>query len=346
MEYNGRTYTDAVWILDSNLLETVRAGADEIWVIWCIGNTPEFKKGLVEQYVHMIEMSALGALHAQLAEIEKLNERIARGDSPYGQSRPIAVHIVKPSFPIPLDPDFLAGRVDGSTLVDSGFRDAATYLKTMRPEGMTLTPAATRMDIQKPGLAFREKMTGRITLGSSDPQQGYTNPAAVPFILHASIDVRDIVGFIADANHQGELVGHLYSPRAGGNLPARRGVFRLFSPTKDPNVTEMIYDLDFFLNGRPTWLRGRKYVRAGSVLNAWRETTTLHVTLHEGDDETGDVIGAGILRLGVSDFLSLLGTLHSVACQTRREKLRALFAFANFFASTLWRTYIAKGAAS
>src|SRR6266545_7256710 len=78
VRYEGRTYTDAVWIRDSNLMATVRAGANEIWVIWCIGNTPEFKDGVVEQYVHMIEMSALGALHEEFAEIAALNAAIAR----------------------------------------------------------------------------------------------------------------------------------------------------------------------------------------------------------------------------------------------------------------------------
>src|SRR5215475_3316509 len=43
VRYEGHTYTDAVWIRDSNLMATVRAGANEIWVIWCIGNTPQFK---------------------------------------------------------------------------------------------------------------------------------------------------------------------------------------------------------------------------------------------------------------------------------------------------------------
>ena len=42
---NGRTYTDAVWIRDCNLMATVRAGANEIWVVWCIGNSPHWGDG-------------------------------------------------------------------------------------------------------------------------------------------------------------------------------------------------------------------------------------------------------------------------------------------------------------
>ena len=176
-----------MWIRDCNLMATVRAGANEIWVVWCIGNTPEFKDGLLEQYVHMVEMSALGALHAEFAEIAALNDRIAKGERPYGHDRPIVVHFVEPEYPLPLDPDFMAGRIDASTLVDCGHRDASRYLAGMTPGGIVLTPGSTRMKTPGHGIAFREAMTGRITFGVTDPQIGYDDPAAVPFVLKASI---------------------------------------------------------------------------------------------------------------------------------------------------------------
>jgi predicted acylesterase/phospholipase RssA len=146
VRYKRRTWTDAVWIRDSNLMATVREGANEIWVVWCIGNTPEFKNGVLEQYVHMIEMSAFGALHDEFAQIAGLNEQISRGEKPYGHDRPIVVHFIKPEYPIPLDPDFLLGRIDGATLVDSGYRDASRYLAGMTPQGIALTasPSANR----------------------------------------------------------------------------------------------------------------------------------------------------------------------------------------------------------
>ena len=37
---DGTLYLDSVWIQDANLLEAVRRGANELWVLWCIGNTP------------------------------------------------------------------------------------------------------------------------------------------------------------------------------------------------------------------------------------------------------------------------------------------------------------------
>src|SRR5690554_1308652 len=49
---NGTAYTDAVWIKDANLMEAVRRGANELWLVWCIGNTPPYRAGIFNQYVH------------------------------------------------------------------------------------------------------------------------------------------------------------------------------------------------------------------------------------------------------------------------------------------------------
>lgn len=341
VKYKGRTYTDAVWIRDSNLMETVRGGANAIWVIWCIGNTSEFKDGLIEQYVHMIEMSALGALHAELAEIAALNKQIARGERPYGHDQAIVVHIVKPDYPIPLDTDFLAGRIDAPTLVDYGYRDAARYLQAMQPGGVALTAASTKMRAQGQGISFRETMTGRITYGATEPAKGADDVAAIPFILKAVIDIPDMAGFVADPSHTGGLAGHLYSPRAGFTLPATSGIFRLFSPSGDPDMTEMVYEMGFERDGKAYYFRGHKHVRIGSIFHAWRETTTLYVTLHESG-AGGDVIGAGILRLNLFDFLALLGTLHAVGCERPVQRWRAILRFAGFFSREFWRTYVAR----
>jgi predicted patatin/cPLA2 family phospholipase len=341
VKYNGRTYTDAVWIRDSNLMATVRAGANEIWVVWCIGNTPEFKDGLLEQYVHMIEMSALGALHSEFAEVAALNAEIANGSRPYGHDRPIIVHFIKPEYPIPLDPDFFAGRVDGASLVDYGYRDASRYVVTMSPGGVALDPSATRMKVPGHGVSFREAMTGRITFGATDPNLGYDDDAAIPFVLSATIDITNIAAFVDDPTHTGGLSGHLYVPRAGFVLPATKGVFRLFSPSGDRRITEMVYEVGYRRDGKDLYFRGHKHVTVGWPWRAWRDTTTLYVTVHD-TDASGPVIGAGILRLNVFDLLALLGTLHATGCERPVLRWRAIMRFACFFARELWRTYVAR----
>ncbi len=149
----GVSYTDAVWVQDANLLEAVRRGADELWLLWCIGNTPRYGAGPLEQYVHMIEMSANGALFAEMARIAELNAQ---------RKTPIRVHVVKPTHPLPLDPMFFLGRIDAHTLCAMGYHDAKAYLSERSPEGVALTPDSTKMTEPPLGVRYRECLTGEI----------------------------------------------------------------------------------------------------------------------------------------------------------------------------------------
>jgi len=45
-------------------------------VVWCIGNTGEYRTGVFNQYVHMIELSANGALFEEFDRIQEINARI------------------------------------------------------------------------------------------------------------------------------------------------------------------------------------------------------------------------------------------------------------------------------
>ena len=86
----GTPYTDAVWIRDSNVPAAVARGSDEIWLVWCIGDTPAYHNGLFRQYVHMIEMAANGSL---LRDLEYVGDRWPR--------RPVRLNVIKPEHPYP-----------------------------------------------------------------------------------------------------------------------------------------------------------------------------------------------------------------------------------------------------
>jgi len=51
--------------------EALRRGADEVWLAWCVADSPYWGDGPLEQYVHMTEMSANGALFAVLAAVRR-----------------------------------------------------------------------------------------------------------------------------------------------------------------------------------------------------------------------------------------------------------------------------------
>jgi len=339
VQHDGTSWTDAVWIRDSNIMKAVRDGANEVWIVWCIGNTPRFKPGVLNQYVHMIEMSAIGALNAELAEIARINEAVGRGEKPHGHDAPIVVHLIKPGLPIPLDPDYVGGKISGNALVDQGYMDASAYLSSPNQGGIALDLDATRTPDPAEGVTFRETMVGRISFDTDDPVTGARDINAIPVKLRATINIRDINGFILDEHHRGGMAAHLESPRLGFILPATASNFQLFSPTRTRGLREMVYEMGFIRDGRRYWFSGRKAVRRGPPWRLWPDTTTLHVRVHEGDDRSGKVVAAGILRLGMADFLALAGTLSARDAIGWRAKARAVIRFGAFFAGALWRTY-------
>jgi hypothetical protein len=343
VEHDGTTWTDAVWIKDSNLLASVAKGANELWVLWCIGDTPGWRRGALNQYVHMIEMSAIGALNAELARIAELNVAIAAGEKPFGHRKPIRVHIIRPDLPIPLDPDYVAGKVTGDALVDQGYADASAYLSRMTPKGSALDGSATRTPAPAAGVSFRETMVGRLAMGETDPDRGGADRNAVPLKLHATVNIRDIRGFTRDPQHKGGMAAHIYSPRLGFVRPATDANFQLFSPTDDPDHVRMVYECGLVIDGRQHFLSGRKDIRFGLPWRVWPETTTLRVCLHDGGDATGKVMAAGVLRLGLIDFIRLMLTLHARDVTGLPAKVAAVWRFMRFFAGSLIGRYLWPG---
>ena len=333
-------YLDSVWIKDANLSEAVRRGAEELWLVWCIGNTAEYHGGPFKQYVHMIEISAAGGLNLELDWIRDLNARIERGDSPYGQTQAIRLHVIKPEYPLPLDPDFYAGRIDAATLIDMGYADARRYLASVRTEGVPLSPESTMMRDTRPGVSFRETMAGFFALGETDPEPGAAKGRTdgTRLAMHATIDVDDISGLVSDPQHRGGITGHIDFSPFGQSIPASGGVFQLFAPGNEPKLKWMVYELCFQHEGKRYYLAGKKRVRSGSVFRMWSDTTTLFTRLHEGTDASSPVVGAGVLTLGVTDLLKLLSTFHSTNAESFAGGVRAAGAFAGFFTRELWNS--------
>ncbi len=211
VQSQGRTWTDAVWIKDANLLEAVRRGCTELWLIWCIGNTPLWGKGPLEQYVHMIELSANSALFAELAEIADINARRANGEQVLGSSAPIVLHVVKPDLPLPLDPDFVSGRISAEALVAMGYRDAWRYLGTRSAAGVPLDVTATQMGVAPLGCRISLRVRGSISGGRKR------------FVASTIIEVSDLGAFVADPARGVEVVGGIesaewgYRPFVGGS---------------------------------------------------------------------------------------------------------------------------------
>lgn len=252
-------WLDAVWIRDANLMEGIARGSEELWLAWCIGNTSIYRNGSFRQYVHMIELAANGSLFAELERISELNERIATGETPAGRTAPVRLHVIRPELPIPLDPDYFLGRIDGATLVALGYRDAWRYLDSHDPAGVPLGPQATRMSDGGPGVGFRERYAAAARIrGTEGPLQ-----------LRLAVEIGALDRFIADPHGgHGALVGELRHPAFGDPALLRAGMFRL-------DGARAVYAGRFLAAERTFALHAHRARRPGAPL---------HVTLDgEGD---------------------------------------------------------------
>lgn len=220
---DGKIWTDAVWVRDANVAEALRRGAKEVWLIWCIGNSPYWGDGPLEQYVHMIEMSAMGAL---LADFEAAR----------GAGREFVLHVVRPRNPLPLDPEFYLDRIDADTLIGMGYRDARTYLDSLDPAGLPQDASCTAMAEPAPGVRFTDTLRGELDGGP------LTFRATVVLPSEANGTVPELSGYLEHPR---------FGPRlflAGGRVEANgaelsyRARVRLDGGWQELTVTRTLHD--------------------------------------------------------------------------------------------------------
>ncbi|EPR69081.1 hypothetical protein ADICYQ_1853 [Cyclobacterium qasimii M12-11B] len=163
-------FIDAVWIKDANLLEAVKRGAEDIWLIWGIGNYPAYLPGSLNQYVHSIEMSANGALFEEFEQIKWINKLIELGHSPFGQTRPIQVFIIKPKLPLPLDPELFLKKITARSLINMGYQDTKKYLQEKPENGDSLDFRATQTTNSGDYICLPMKFSGKLVLKDKNHQ--------------------------------------------------------------------------------------------------------------------------------------------------------------------------------
>ncbi len=191
------------------------------------------------------------------------------------------------------------------------------------------------------GITFGETMAGPFALGETRSEGGRDKgkQAGTELTMNANVTIPDLDAFIADPDHLGGLSGTVDFAPLGSGLAATRGVFNLFSPTGEPGMKHMIYELAIVSDGTPYYVAGHKRVRDDRGFDLWSDTTTLHTTLHEGDSKDGAVIGAGVLTLGVPDLASLLSTVRVTGTDNPLEMAATIAKFGTFFMGELWNTY-------
>jgi hypothetical protein len=255
----------------------VRRGADEIWLVWCIGNIPEYHDGLFNQYVHMIELSANGRLIEDLQAISAINaDRVAKGRDP------IRLHVVKPRFALPLDPVYYAGRITGEELVAMGYRDAADYLDGMSAAGVPLDSGATRMESPPAGRRVVEEMT----VEGWAPQKDLPAPQPARPTLRLVVEAFDPTQAAGDGAVAGRVCGRVSLPGIGVDVPVRGGTLSVTGSGRSDAAIRYAAHLRAAGTDWSVEVLRRAPFAAGST----------ELSVRHGGDGTGPVVATASLR--------------------------------------------------
>lgn len=310
-------YIDAVWIKDANLMEVVHRGAEEIYLIWAIGNQHEYKEGSFNQYVHMIEMSANGALFGELDYINELNGRIKQGDSPYGQQKPIRVHIIKPEYPLPLDTDLFFNKVNTTTLIEMGYADAKEFFFNPVGTSSPLSYRATKM--KSPGIGFSCRLSLRGELWQKEA------------LLHISLTIHDVDKFVQE-NSPYRLTASLRFMDSSATCYGFDGRLLMQENPGDSAFSGQfsfriqMEEKDFFVLGNWSYRKRRIFTQP--------KIKKVKVQLYEGKSPEGEALTSSHFSLSLADWLSLRRSFSFYHTSSWYEKIKVKQKLRNHFLKT------------
>lgn len=167
LQIDNHWYIDAVWIKDAHLMEAVRRGAEELWLVWAIGNAPAYYAGAFNQYVHMIEMSANGALLEEFCQIHLINQMIGAGQGNAPQKNPVSLFVIKSPDPLPLDPDLFFNKINTRELINMGYAHTKSYFANSPIIQTPMDNHATKNRDPGTVLSFRAVFSGGLAWDDS-----------------------------------------------------------------------------------------------------------------------------------------------------------------------------------
>ena len=201
----------------------------------------------------------------------------------------------------------------------------------------------------KLGVRFSESMSGYFSTSVVDDgddayQRGNTQGQASgsPFQFILTIISDDLERTCADVNYISPMIGSVTAPGLSSQpLTVTEGQFNYFLEDRDNVETKrMQYKMRLTsLDGKDYHFYGFKVIHDNPGVDSWSDTTTLYITVREGIDETGPVIGKGILRIPVASFMRQVTTMQITNAGSLAERWQAMLKFGRFFGGQLIDTY-------
>lgn len=196
------------------------------------------------------------------------------------------------------------------------------------------------------GVQFTETMRGWLsTKVTSDYERAAAQGKAdgSPFEFTLTIRSDHLDEMLVDPQHGARIVGTVEAPALSASpLTATQGVFNLFSPDPESvNARRMWYRMRVTSNeGKVYWFEGFKRVKHDrGQLDMWPDTSTLYITVWEGENNSGTLVGRGILHIQPADFAQQMRTLQVTNATSLAQRIGAQAKFGKFFAGAVWEVY-------
>lgn len=195
------------------------------------------------------------------------------------------------------------------------------------------------------GIEFTETMRGYFSDKVKDDyqrgvEQGEADKSSFVFTL--TIVSEDLDEMLSNPAHQARMVGSVLAPRlSAAPLTVAEGTFNLF--VIDPSqiaTRHMRYQMKLSAeDGKGYYFEGFKIIKDDPIYDVWTATTTLYITVYDGESLESPVFGKGILKIAPQDFLRQLTTMQVKNVTGLEQRLKAEARFARFFLGTLLQTY-------
>src|SRR6266508_1780051 len=121
--------------------------------------------------------------------------------------------------------------------------------------------------------------------------------------------------------------------RSPAPLTVTNGLFNLFvaDPAR-PDAKLMRYRMGLTAeDGTRYFFDGFKRIEDAPGHDMWADTTTLYITVHQGEDDTGPVAGRGILHIHPRDFMRQMTTMRVRNAVSARQRLALTGRFGAYF---------------
>jgi cholesterol oxidase len=200
-----------------------------------------------------------------------------------------------------------------------------------------------------PTLRFNERMSGYLSAADrmgGDYEAAYEAGRAqgTSIQFETTITHSDLPALLEDASSPATLTGTVLAPMlCPSPLDVVGGTFVLLERHPEEVDTDwMRYRMTLRSRTAPSqtfFLEGHKIINVGSILAAWKHTTTLYVTVYDGDAPDGGAVRAlGIMHIGLTDVHHLLAHAE-VLHVSRAARERYLVSFVAMFARSIWPFY-------